>query len=118
MLAQEGLGGNVRLLVGDSREGGFPEIENFDVLFVDGDHSTAGCASDLAAYYPRLAAGGHVLLHDAYPGTGVQMAAMAFAERPDVQTVRSPYIIASHWHTDYGSIAHFVKPGLTGGSAT
>jgi predicted O-methyltransferase YrrM len=110
LLTQEGVGENVRLLVGDSRHEAPAEIGRFDVLFVDGDHSTEGCAADLETYYPALAPGGHLLLHDAYPGTGVQDAAIDFARRHEPVVVRSPYIIASHWHTDYGSIAHFVKP--------
>ena len=107
--AQEEVGTNVHLLVGDSRNESFAEIGGFDVLFIDGDHSTEGCAEDLRRFSPRLAAGGHVLLHDSYPGTGVQEAAIAFASEAGVRTIRSPYIIASHWHTDYGSIAHFEK---------
>jgi len=110
LMEQEHVGRNVHLLVGDSQHHAFPEIGDFDVLFVDGDHSTDGCFADLEAYYPRLSTGGHVLLHDAYPGTGVQDAAIEFAGREDVRVVRSPYVIASHWHTSYGSIAHFTKP--------
>jgi hypothetical protein len=30
-----------------------------------------------------------------------------------VETIRSPYIIASHWHTEYGSLAHLRKPGTS-----
>src|SRR5262249_22567945 len=111
LLRQEGVGTNVSLLVGDSRTDPFSELGEFDVLFVDGDHSTEGCAEDLHRFYPQLAPGGHILLHDSYPGTGVQDAAIAFGDEADLKTIRSPYIIASHWHTDYGSMAHFQKPG-------
>ena len=110
LLAQEGVGANVRLVVGDSRGAAGAEVGDFDVVFVDGDHSTEGCAADLAAYYPRLAGGGHVLLHDSYPGTGVQGAALDFLRSSDALVVRSPYIISSHWQTEYGSIAHLIKP--------
>src|SRR5581483_9789589 len=111
LLRREGVGDNVRLLVGDSHAQPFPEVGAFDVLFVDGDHSTEGCLADLEAFYPRLAPGGHLLLHDCYPGTGVQDAAIEFLRRADVDVVRSPYVIASHWHTSTGSIAHLVKRG-------
>jgi len=112
LLAQEGVGENVRLVVGDSHGSAGAEVGDFDLVFVDGDHSTEGCAADLAAFYPRLTPGGHILLHDSYPGTGVQGAALDFVRSSDAVVVRSPYIISSHWQTEYGSIAHLIKPEL------
>jgi predicted O-methyltransferase YrrM len=106
------VGENVRLVVGDSHGSAGAEVGDFDLVFVDGDHSTEGCAADLAAFYPRLTPGGHILLHDSYPGTGVQGAALDFVRSSDAVVVRSPYIISSHWQTEYGSIAHLIKPGL------
>jgi hypothetical protein len=110
LLAAEGVGENVRLVVGDSHGEAGATVGAFDVVFIDGDHSTEGCAADLAAYYPRLAPGGHILLHDSYPGTGVQGAALDFLHASEAAVIRSPHIISSHWQTDYGSIAHLVKP--------
>ena len=36
----------------------------FDLLFVDGDHSAAGCAGDFADYGPMVRSGGVVAFHD------------------------------------------------------
>lgn len=36
-----------------------------DILFIDGDHSYEGCASDLKAWLPFVRPGGWVALHDA-----------------------------------------------------
>ena len=105
-----GVGGNVELLVRDSQRESFPELSGYDVLFVDGDHSYGGCSADLANHFPGLAPGGHVLLHDTYM-LSVQQATLDFTESHEVETIRSPYTIASHWHTSYGSIAHLRKPG-------
>jgi predicted O-methyltransferase YrrM len=45
-----------------------PELEgwpaSFDVLFIDGDHSTAAALGDLRRYVPYVAPGGVVLCHD------------------------------------------------------
>lgn len=35
-----------------------------DVLFVDGDHSPAGCTADLETYLPLVREGGLVIMHD------------------------------------------------------
>ncbi len=108
-----GIGHNVELLVGDSHDDPFPEIGTFDVLFIDGNHSYSGCTADLHAFVPRLAPGGHVVLHDSYTGRPVQRAILDFLADHDVDVVRSPYIPAAHWHTSYGSLAHLRKPGRT-----
>jgi predicted O-methyltransferase YrrM len=108
-LAKQGVGANVTLLVGDSQRDAFPEIGEFDVLFVDGDHSYEGVRGDLANLYPRLAPGGHVLFHDCNAGRPVQRAVLDFVDETDVEVIRSPYIPAAYWHTDYGSLAHLRK---------
>jgi predicted O-methyltransferase YrrM len=105
-----GIGENVELLVGDSQRDAFREIGEFDVLFVDGDHSYAGCSADLNAFLPRLASSGHVLLHDCYAGRDVQPAVLDYLATHELDVVRSPYIPTAHWHTSYGSIAHLRKP--------
>jgi precorrin-6B methylase 2 len=105
-----GVGENVTLLVGNSRRGPFGGVEAFDVLFVDGAHSYEGVRDDLAGFYPHLAPGGSVLLHDCYGGHDVQRAIIDFSSETDVEVVRSPYIPAAHWHTEFGSIAHLRKP--------
>jgi hypothetical protein len=111
LFADNGLGANVRLLVGDSQRDDFPEIGDYDLVFVDGDHSYRGCSADLQAYFPQRAPGGHLVMHDSHAGRPqVQQAILDFIARETVETIQSPYIIASHWHTSTGSIAHFRKP--------
>jgi predicted O-methyltransferase YrrM len=108
-LEEQDIGGNVEIKVGDSQTGEHPGVENIDLLFVDGDHSYQGCLNDLLQWYPKVVPGGHVVLHDCYFGNAVQDAVLAFAAEHEVTWVRPPCIIASHWHTPQGSLAHFIK---------
>jgi predicted O-methyltransferase YrrM len=111
VLAEHAVGGNVHLLIGDSQRGEFAEIEpgSYDLLLIDGDHSYDGCLADLTKWWPGLASGGSVLLHDCYHGSEVQDAAEAFFTRHDARFVRNTNIPAAHWLTSEGSIAHAVK---------
>lgn len=110
-LTEHNVGQNLELIVGDSQRGVFPHIDEIDLLFVDGDHSYQGCTLDLENHYPKVVRGGHVLLHDCYFGCDVQNSVIDFTAKHNVNVVRSPHIIASHWHTSYGSMAHFSKAG-------
>jgi predicted O-methyltransferase YrrM len=109
LMARHDIGRNIRLVVGDSQRTDYPEVEEVDLLFVDGDHSYDGCLRDLQNWFPKVVPGGHVVLHDCYFGSPVQDAAIDFARDHDVTLVRSPYIHALHWHNPTGSLAHFVK---------
>ena len=40
-----------------------------DLLFIDGDHSVSGCFHDYFLFYPHVAVGGLIVLHDIYPAT-------------------------------------------------
>ncbi len=42
------------------------EDASLDMIFIDGDHSTAGCLADLNAWYSKLKPGGIFLGHDCY----------------------------------------------------
>ncbi len=108
-LTDNRLGENVGLIVGDSHHDDFEQIGDYDLLFIDGDHSYNGCLADLNAFFPRLAPGGHVVLHDCYAESHVQRAALDFVAATEVTVVQSPHVPRSHWHTPYGSIAHFTK---------
>jgi precorrin-6B methylase 2 len=112
VLTAHGAGGNVRLLVGDSQKGQFAEISpgSYDLLLIDGDHSYDGCLADLTNWWPGLAAGGSVLLHDCYHGNQVQDATEAFFAHHEARFVRPANIPATHWLSGDGSIAHAIKP--------
>jgi hypothetical protein len=64
-LAERGLGGQVTLAHG-SIAALLRALPTFQprFVFVDGDHSTAGVARDLASLEPRVPAGGLLLFHD------------------------------------------------------
>jgi predicted O-methyltransferase YrrM len=111
-----GVGGNVDLIIGDSQNTKYPQVKEFDVLFIDGDHTYEGCMADINNWYPHLAIGGHLLFHDSYatnhPRHGVQNAVSDFLEsHPELQIIQSPYISPTHWNYPTGSIAHFIKRG-------
>jgi methyltransferase family protein len=42
-----------------------PRLREFDLVFIDGDHSYAGARSDLEHWASRVRVGGRVLVHDA-----------------------------------------------------
>ncbi len=110
LLAENRVGRNVELIVGDSQRDELPEIGAFDLLFVDGDHSYEGCLADLEHLVPRLAPHGQIVLHDCYAESDVQRAVLDFAQSTELEVVRSPRIPRRHWFTPYGSMAHFTKP--------
>lgn len=107
--AKAGIGANVEIIVGDSQRGDYPEIGEIDLLFIDGDHSYAGCTADLEQWYPRVVRNGHVVLHDCYFGSEVQPAVIDFIDRHEVELIQSPFSAASHWRNPAGSLAHFRK---------
>lgn len=109
--AATGVGERVELLVGDSGRGRFEQIGAFDFLFVDGDHSYEGCSNDLRAWFSQLTPGGHVLVHDSYPGQPVMDAVADFCREHDVDVVVPAWRTSDHWWHHAGSMAHFVKRG-------
>jgi len=38
-----------------------------DLLFIDGDHSIFGCLADFLPFYPHIANGGYIVMHDIHP---------------------------------------------------
>ncbi|MCC6920794.1 MAG: class I SAM-dependent methyltransferase [Alphaproteobacteria bacterium] len=111
VLAKAKIEADIRLIVGDSQNKRYPEVGLFDVLFIDGDHSYDGCMRDMKNWYDLLAPGGSVLLHDCYAGCEVMDAVIDFTRAHEVQMLRSPYILASHWTYPTGSMMHFIKRG-------
>ena len=63
-LERFGLADRVSLHVADSRTAD-PPSGAIDVLFIDGDHSEDGVRADVEHWSQQVAAGGHLLFHDA-----------------------------------------------------
>ena len=79
LFARNDVGKNVNLIVGDSQHTKYPDIRDYDVLFIDGDHTYEGCRADILNWYPKLLKNGHVVFHDSYLGKhGVQDAIIDF----------------------------------------
>jgi len=108
LLSEEGVGGNVSLVVGDSQRQKFPQVGSYDLLFVDGEHTYSACTRDLEQHVPGLAPGGQLVVHDCHL-PHVQSAVLDFVARHQFQAVRSAELPAAHWRTRHGSIAHYVK---------
>lgn len=51
-------------IAGDSKMVGRDWNDPIDMVFIDGDHSYAGCAGDIQAWLPHLKAGGVIAIHD------------------------------------------------------
>ncbi len=104
---------NIALIVGDSHAPDYSQVGQADLLFIDGDHSYRGCLGDIERWYGKVAAGGHILFHDAYMGSnGVQDAILDFMQdKPELRIVVSPYIGAMYWTLPAGSICHLQKVG-------
>jgi predicted O-methyltransferase YrrM len=109
LFGELGCGSNVRLIVGDSQNTKYPQIELVDLLFVDGDHSYEGCMRDLENWWDTVAIGGHIVLHDSYFGIQSQQAAIDFCESHPVDIVVSPYKINEYWRLPDGSLCHLIK---------
>lgn len=110
--SQFGVGQNVTLIVGDSQKTKYKEIGAYDMLWIDGDHSLAGCTNDLENWFAGLAPGGHVVLHDCYEGNEVKDAVLNFlAAHPEMHPVNTPYRSSAYWQYPEGSIFHMTKPG-------
>lgn len=106
MFETHGIGKNVRLIVGDSQHTKYQDVEDFDLLFIDGDHSYDGCKADLNNWFSQLAVGGYVVFHDSYLGSPVQDVVLDFvANQQGIEIVLSPLIGRSYWRYPAGSLA-------------
>lgn len=103
------IGDNVDLIVGDSTSEN-PNIGAFDLLWIDGDHSLAGCTADIKRWWPRLSPGGSMILHDCYLGCEVLDAVSMFlAEAHDAEIVTGAVNARAHFRSPAGSICHIRK---------
>jgi len=109
LLAELGVGANIELIVGDSQNCKYPQIAAFDLLFIDGDHSYEGCTKDIENWWPDMAPGGHMVLHDCYDGCAVMDACIDFLDRHDPIVHISPFRHNNHSTHPAGSMVHFQK---------
>jgi hypothetical protein len=65
-------------------------VGRIDLLFIDGDHSYAGCLGDWNAYAPYMSRGGRVAFHDVGWAEGVQRVIAEEASRVARPTGRLP----------------------------
>jgi len=89
----EHYGYKVNIVIKDSKDAA-PEIQDCAFLFIDGDHSREGVASDIRNYMPCMKPGGIVVFHDYGEGKheGVRLAVDAWRKRakwPVIGTCRS-----------------------------
>jgi predicted O-methyltransferase YrrM len=105
-LERYALADRVDVIVADSRTAEPPPAP-VDVLLVDGDHSYEGVSADWRHWRGRLAAGGHVLFHDAvdYGGFGTHVEGVG---RLVAELDHDPSL---ERHPNAGGIAHFVNLG-------
>ncbi len=60
----------------------FPD-QNFDMIFIDGDHTEEGALRDIEAWHPKLKSGGLLIGHDFFQN-GVQMAVRRYTKDKDL----------------------------------
>ena len=101
---------NLTLIIGDSQKTKYDNINSYDFLFIDGDHSYEGCLNDLNNWWQKLNINGSVILHDCYLGSEVQQAVVDFLVDKNVKMIVSPYQGTEHWNNRVsGSLCHFIK---------
>lgn len=104
-----GIGQRVRLIVGDSTHD-HPEVTDFDLLWIDGDHSFSGCLGDIKRWWPRLRPGGDMLLHDCYLGSEVMDAVSEFLRTAsDASVVIGAVNPRAYQRLPAGSMCHIRK---------
>ena len=79
-----------------SSESASKQITNFDVVYIDADHTYESVKSDIAAWYPGLTSGGALCGHDYNPKTwpGVVQAVDEFCAEHDYTIIK---YIDSSW---------------------
>jgi predicted O-methyltransferase YrrM len=103
---QSGLAHKVHLLIGDSHLGE-AQLDFYDLIFVDGDHSYEGALKDYERWKKALKPGGHLVFHNAAAG------------RPHTVTMQGPFRLAREIaardgeyykrEPDVGSLASFIR---------
>jgi predicted O-methyltransferase YrrM len=109
MMSTMQVGSCVELIIADSTTE-VRGVGEFDLLWIDGDHSLAGCLGDITRWWSRLAPGGSMILHDCYLGSEVMDAVAAFMkERRDYLIVAGVVNGRGHYRSATGSLCHIRK---------
>jgi predicted O-methyltransferase YrrM len=109
LMRELGVGKNISLIVGDSTAE-ISDVGEFDLLWIDGDHSFVGCTGDIRRWWPRLTPGGSMALHDCYLGSEVMDAVSEFlATASDAQIVVGVLNTRAHFRSPTGSLCHIRK---------
>jgi predicted O-methyltransferase YrrM len=109
LMRELSIGENIDLIVGDSTSEN-PSVGEFDLLWIDGDHSFEGCSGDIKRWWPRLSPGGSMILHDCYLGCEVLDAVSNFlTEVRDAEIVTGTVNTRAHFRSPTGSICHIRK---------
>jgi predicted O-methyltransferase YrrM len=89
-LVESGVSASVRLIIATTLEAAETWTTPIDFLYVDADHSEAGCLADLTAWTPKVRTGGVIAgddyAHPRYPG--VARAWNAFERRTGIVLTR------------------------------
>ena len=102
---------NIKLYVDDSQNTDLSNDLEYDVLFVDGDHSYEGALKDMQNWWENLAVGGHVILHDCYDTYDIVQAVSDFVADKNIAMHISPYNSKHVWENKWSSLCHFQKLG-------
>lgn len=87
---RQGIGARIVLVIGKSGEVAHRLPSSVDFMFVDGDHSYEGLATDWNIVGERLALGGTVCLHDTSVATDEPWRALGSAAYFDDVVIRDP----------------------------
>lgn len=102
---------NIELYIDDSQNTILSKNLDYDLLFVDGDHSYEGALKDMENWWDNLAVGGHVILHDCYDTYDIVQAVSDFVVGKNIAMHVSPYNSKNVWENKWGSLCHFQKLG-------
>jgi hypothetical protein len=105
-IEDRGLSDYTTILYGRSHDmSSFIEDDSLDICFIDGDHTYAGCLSDIKDYYPKVKHGGYLCGHDC---EDINISHLFRPEDMFVDFIRKPGLIERGINTDW----HGVHPGV------
>ena len=103
------------LIVSDSQKDTFEKITDYDLLFIDGDHTYEGCLADLNNWWENLSVYGDILLHDSYKtdknGVADSISDFIKSKQNNVKVINFPSMLTKwqSFRTKFGSLTHLRK---------